>query len=139
MNRIRSKNILILDDNKYILEALSASLRIFLKDCATLTASNGAEGEEIMRSEHIDLVLADLDMPVMNGYEFIERVKKLDGDLPVCVMTGACTPEIAERLRSMGVRWCIEKPFNFKELSRMISEELVPARPANSLSQLSHS
>lgn len=119
------KTILLLDDNKYVLDVLSISLSAFLKDCTVLTASNGASGMELLQSRDVDLVLTDLDMPVMNGYTFIQLAQDVKPGVPVCVMTGECSSAIEQKLRPLGVRWCIEKPFQIDELTRMISEELM--------------
>ncbi len=118
------KNILILDDNRDILDALSVSLRKVLKDCTILTSSNGAKGEDILKTTPIDLILTDLSMPTVNGYRFIEHVKKNYPFVPVCVMTGNCSPDVIKRLQSMGVGRWIEKPFQFDQLAHMIAEEL---------------
>ncbi|HEY6011352.1 MAG TPA: response regulator [Nitrospirota bacterium] len=118
------KTILVLDDNKFILDVLSISLRTFLKDFTVLTASNGASGVELLKARNIDMILTDLDMPIMDGYTFIEHAREIRPEAPVFAMTGACTPNIEGRLRSLGVRWCIEKPFQIDELTRRISEEL---------------
>lgn len=120
----RMKNILILDDNTDFLAALSARLCTYLKDCNIMTASDGVRGQEILRSERIDLVLTDLAMPIMNGYMLIEHTKKLYPTIPVCAMTANCSPQIKGRLRSMGVADWIEKPFQVEQLARMISREL---------------
>src|SRR3970282_1235090 len=88
------KTILVLDDNKYILDVLALSLRTFLKDCTVLTASNGASGVALLKARKVDLILTDLDMPIMNGYVFIEHAKEIQPDVPVCVMTGDCPHHI---------------------------------------------
>jgi len=118
------KNILILDDNRDILDALSVGLRMVLKDCTILTSLNGAKGEDILKTTPIDLILTDLSMPIINRYRFIEHVKKNYPFVPVCVMTGKCSPDVIERLQSMGVGRWIEKPFQFEQLAQLISEEL---------------
>jgi two-component system capsular synthesis sensor histidine kinase RcsC len=118
------KSILIIDDNKDLLDALSAALRCQLKDCGIVTALDGAKGMNIMESVPIDLIVTDLAMPVMNGYLFIEYAKKHYPAIPVCVMTGSCSPQILEKLRSSGVGRCIKKPFQLDELLQVISEEL---------------
>ena len=126
------KNILILDDNRDILDALSVGLCRVLKDCTILTSLNGAKGEEILKTTPIDLILTDLSKPIINGYRFIERVKKNYPFVPVCVMTGKCSPDVIERLQSMGVGRWIEKPFQFEQLAQMISEELkLERRPSS--------
>jgi len=118
------KNILIVDDNKAIVNALSAALSCSLKDCGIVTAADGAKGMHIVESKPVDLIVTDLTMPVMNGYLFIENAKKHDPAIPVCVMTGSCAPHILEKLRSLGVSRWIEKPFTLDEFSQMIIEEL---------------
>jgi two-component system, chemotaxis family, chemotaxis protein CheY len=125
------KNILIVDDNNDILDALAGSLCRCLKDCSIITASNGTKGEAIMKDTPIDLILTELSMPVMNGYKFIEQVKKNHPFVPVCVMTGDCSPPVIKRLELMGVGRWIEKPFHFDKLATMISEELSPISPAS--------
>jgi CheY-like chemotaxis protein len=118
------KNILIIEDNKDILCALSAGLRRRLKGCSILTAVNGARGMDVVESAPVDLIVTDLAMPVMNGYLFIEYVKKHHPSIPVCVMTGGCSSQITDRLRSLGVGRWIEKPFQMDEFLQMVSDVL---------------
>jgi two-component system chemotaxis response regulator CheY len=118
------KNILVLDDNKDILEIVSTRLDKYVKGCSVVTATDGAQGEAILRSTAVDLILTDLSMPVMNGYTLIERAKKDYPSVPVCVMTADCSTKVVSRLQSMGVGRWIQKPFKFEQLARMIAEEL---------------
>ena len=118
------KNILVLDDNKYILEALSANLCYYLGECSIVTAIDGAKGAEVLSSTPVDLILTDLDMPVAKGYEFIKHAKKNYPGVPVCVMTGDCSAAVREKLESLGVTRYIEKPFQYDMLVSMITEEL---------------
>ncbi|OGW53869.1 MAG: hypothetical protein A2Z46_08360 [Nitrospirae bacterium RBG_19FT_COMBO_55_12] len=118
------KNILVLDDNKDLLDGMSARLCNYLKGCNILTASDGAQGMDILKSVSIDLILTDLSMPVVNGYTLIEHAKKHYPSVPVCVMTAGCSPDVIRRLQSLGVGRWIEKPFQLEKLAHMISEEL---------------
>lgn len=118
------KNILIVDDNKDILNALQVGLRGFLKNCTILTALNTKRAAEILNTTPVDLILTDLDMPVKNGYRFIELSRISHGAVPVCVMTGSCTEADRERLQALGVKQIIEKPFQFENLSSLIAGEL---------------
>ena len=77
-----------------------------------------------MKKTPIDLVLTELLIPAMNGFRFIEQVKKNYPFVPVCVMTGDCSPSVIERLRTIGVGRWIEKPFQFDQIAKLISEEL---------------
>jgi CheY-like chemotaxis protein len=118
------KTILVLDDNKSILDVLSTSLCKYFKDCTIATASDGNRGAVVLSSRSVDMILADLDMPVAKGYQFIEHAKKNYPAVPLCVMTGDCSPAVIERLRSMGVDAWIEKPFEFEKLAALMSETL---------------
>jgi len=118
------KNILVLDDNKDILNALSVGLHGCLKDCAVIIALNGEKGEEILNSMPIDLIVADLDMSVVNGFRFIDQVRQKYPAIPLCVMSGDCSTRILEQLKAKGVSQWVQKPFPFEKLAQMITEEL---------------
>jgi CheY-like chemotaxis protein len=118
------KTILIIDDNQDILNAIQQGLRMYLKDCSIVTAPNGKIAGEIMRNGQVDLVLTDLDMPVMDGYQFIEQSRREHGTVPVCVMTGQCIGDEEERLKALGVSRVIGKPLEFERLANAIAEEL---------------
>lgn len=122
------KNILIIDDNNDILESIRKGLCGRLKDCRILTASNGETGEQILKTEPVDLIVADLGMPVLNGYRFIEKARHELPAIPLCVMTGSCPPGVVERLRTLGVTRIIGKPFLLERLADIIAEELNPER-----------
>ena len=124
LSRYNGKNILVLDDNKFILEALSGMLKRYLKDCTVLTASTSVKGAEILRSMPIDLILTDLDLRPDDGYLFIENTRSSYPGIPLCVMTGGCAPHVQERLQRLGISRYIEKPFPVEHLAAMISEEL---------------
>jgi len=123
-----TKTILILDDNRDIQQALKVGLHSCLKGATILTASNGEAGRELMKTTPVDLVLTDLDMPVMNGYRFIESVRSEHPSVLVCVMAGSCPPEVTERLTRMGGSRYIEKPFQLDALAHMLTEELARER-----------
>jgi two-component system NtrC family response regulator len=122
------KNILVLDDNKYILDALSANLCYYLGECNIMTASDWKKGADVLSSSPVDLILTGLTMPVTKGYEFIEHAKKNYPGVPVCVMTGDCSAAVREKLKALGVARYIEKPFQYDKLVSMIIEELNRAR-----------
>jgi len=118
------KKVLIVDDNFYFLTGLSISLHGYLKDCNILTAGNGRKALEIMEYIPVDLIVTDLEMPIMDGYELMESVKKKQPGLPVFAMTGCIAPETEKRLASLCAPRCLEKPFGFKKLADMVAAEL---------------
>lgn len=121
------KTVLIVDDNKYILDGLSMTFNRVQRDLVVLTADNGEKAIEIMKSSAVDAILTDLAMPVMDGYKFIQEVRKRFPDIPIFVMTADCGPEVSERLRPFGVVRCLEKPFDYIEAAAAISDALMAA------------
>ena len=108
-------NILAVDDDDMNLEMLDVMLSEL--DCRLLKASHGQQALEFLASEaHIDVVLLDLEMPVMDGYETLTRIKQSFDwrTIPVIVLT-AGSGEVTRTL-SMGANDFIAKPYNPEEL-----------------------
>ncbi len=118
--RYMKKNILLIDDNKYLLDVFVIRLAMSLRNCRVLTARNGKQGIEVLRSARVEFVLTDLDMPEMDGYEFAERCREEFPEVPVFAMTNECSPGVRERLRSLGIGECIEKPFLVEEVTHRL-------------------
>jgi CheY-like chemotaxis protein len=118
------KNILIVDDNGYFLAGLSMNLCRYLDNWNILTAESGSKALEIVETVAVDLIVADLEMPSMNGSELMESLRQKHPDLPFFIMISGVVPETERRLAAMGATRCLEKPFGFKELADMIIEEI---------------
>lgn len=118
------KNVLIVDDEKSFLLSLVEGLRPYASDFNTLTAENGKEAIEILESVEADLIVTDLKMPGMDGFELLAYVKKNHPDVPVIIITAYYTSEIKERLEALGSFKLLEKPLDFKELVDNIFAEL---------------
>jgi CheY-like chemotaxis protein len=120
------KNILLVDDNKYVLEALTLTLGDYTRGYTILMAKNGREAADIVDRKPVAVVLTDLAMPVMNGYQLIEYMNRMHPSIPLLAMTSDASAGVVERLRSLGVMHCIEKPFDYEEATRLIMEYLSP-------------
>jgi two-component system, NtrC family, response regulator HydG len=101
--------ILIVDDEPELCQALSRLLT--RNGYRTLTAGNGEEGLEILRSEDVPLVLSDLMMPKMNGVELLKAAKVVSPTTELVIITGHGTIETAVEAMKMGAYDFIEKPF----------------------------
>lgn len=119
---MKHENILIVDNNADILDALAMTLGYALRGTKIQTAVNRTKAEEILRSSPIDLVMADLDMPFPEGYALIGFLMNNYPAIPLCVMMGSCPPDMHEKLRAMGVAMSIEKPFQIEALTALLRE-----------------
>jgi CheY-like chemotaxis protein len=118
------KNILLVDDEKNFLLSLADMLRANENNFTIVTASNGREGCAIVDSGEIDLVVTDLNMPEMDGFELMAHISQVSPNTPVIAMTAYGTPEMESRLSNMGAFQYIEKPIDFDSLLNMINEGL---------------
>ncbi len=118
------KTLLIADDETVFTRSLSEGLAVVDPGLEVLTAENGRVAQELLETRRVDLVLTDLKMPVMDGFELLAYLSRSRPHLPVLVMTAFGTPEISERLEKLGVSSFIEKPVDFCVLSTKISSIL---------------
>jgi CheY-like chemotaxis protein len=118
------KTALLVDDDQIFCMQLIEVLDECLKNCFIVVAGNGKEAEKITRSSQLDFVLTDLNMPVMDGYEFVSRAKVSHPFLPILIMTGMKTPEVERRLHLLGISRCIQKPFDIRDMVPQILSEL---------------
>jgi len=118
------KNVLIVDDEKPFLLSLTDGLASYAKDFTVVTAMNGKEAVTILDSTGVDLVVTDLRMPKMDGFELLAHMSGNYPDIPVIVITAYGTPEIEERLQDMGTFHYLEKPLEFSVLADRIFDAL---------------
>jgi CheY-like chemotaxis protein len=104
--------ILVVDDNRANRELLER--RLTRDGFVVRTAANGAEALEVIRADSVDVVLLDIMMPVMDGYETLERIK-VDPELrhlPVIMLTSLDEPESITRCIEQGAEDHLPKPFD---------------------------
>jgi two-component system chemotaxis response regulator CheY len=122
-------NILVVDDSTTVRAVIARSLELAGVPVGSLhQAANGREALAILGREWVDLVFADINMPVMNGVEMIEKMRA-DGllqTIPVVIVSTEGSVSRIEQLRSAGVRAYIRKPFT-PELLRQVVEDTVGA------------
>lgn len=91
-----------------------------------ITATNGKDGLEKAANEKPDLVLLDTDMPVVNGHEMLERMRKdsVLKDTPVIMVTAFCEAQDVATASSFGISDYVTKPIDFAKLVEKISNTL---------------
>ncbi|MFA5038843.1 MAG: response regulator [Candidatus Omnitrophota bacterium] len=115
--------ILICDDE----EGVRESLRLILeKDYNLIFANSGEMCLEMLQCEkEINLVLIDIKMPKINGIEVMREIKKTYPGLPIIVVTGYKSSEIAQEATEAGACEYIVKPFDSKELIKCINIHII--------------
>jgi CheY-like chemotaxis protein len=116
--------ILLVDDEEEILESTRMSLESM--GFTVRTAADGRAAEEAVASApgDLDLVLTDVNMPVMGGSELLTRLKRVRPDLPIVMMTGYSELMTDAEARALGAERIVLKPCRPANLARIIAEIL---------------
>ena len=118
------KTVLLVDDEETLMGSLKAGLRVFFPDIQFEAALNGNDALKIMQSRPVDLVVTDIRMPEMDGYELLSKIRFASTDVPVIAMSAFDSPEMKETLSDLGVLCFLEKPLSLQELVGAIQEGL---------------
>ncbi len=122
--------VLIVDDYPTLAELVEWRLRV--AGMLTRICPGGAEAMRVVREERVDLVILDVMMPEVDGYEVIRLIRDQEHtrQLPVIMLTACSTEaEIAEAM-ALGADYYITKPFNAVELVRQVKRLLEERRAA---------
>ena len=125
------KNILVVDDEETILITLVewfASAHAG-SEFNIITASNGVEAIKQLAATKIDLLITDLNMPKMDGFELLTHMNNDYKSTPIIVMSAFATPEIKDKVKNMGAAIFIPKPFSFDDLEEIDFETIVSPPP----------
>lgn len=115
-----SKSILIVDDNQAIQTVVSNFLE-FLGFEVNL-AANGIEALNRFINRSFDLVLTDINMPVMNGWDLARSIKKQSPKTPVILMTGEDREAVLLEMRNENIDHVIFKPFSLNNLYKTLQK-----------------
>ncbi len=120
--------ILIVEDEDYLLEGLHDLLTYGSAERTyrCLTASNGKQALAILEKEQPDLIISDVRMPVMNGYELLKRTRNDDrwSDIPFIMLTAHGSRPEVHRGRMAGVAQYVTKPYDSDYLLNLIDTSL---------------
>ncbi|MGA2091508.1 MAG: response regulator [Endomicrobiales bacterium] len=111
-------NILVVDDEPNILQLCKVILTS--PEVAVSTLTTGSDALNVMHSETFDLVLADLNMPAMNGMELLKKIKKFFPETAVIILTGLGTVDSAVEALKNGAYDYLLKPFEAEGLEKSV-------------------
>jgi len=120
MSEVRA---LIVDDSSVMRKIVERSLRqAGLDSLVVLEAGSGMEGLDVLRASRVDLILSDINMPTMNGLEFVRQIKAqhLAEGVPVVMITTESSEEHVRQAIQAGARGYIRKPFTPEQVKERV-------------------
>lgn len=113
--------LLLVEDDANLCYIIQGGLEDMIGGYEVQTASNGEEGIHLWREWKPDVIVSDIEMPVMDGYEMVKRIRKVDGVIPILFTSGRVSPKDVVKGYELGVNNYIKKPFLAEELNAHIT------------------
>jgi CheY-like chemotaxis protein len=123
----QGRRVLVVEDNQEILRSLGDMLRD--QGCEVLEAPNGATALARLEAGAVDLVLTDLAMPGVSGWEVASACRARYPEMPVGLITGFGDQLEPERLERHGIQFVVAKPFSSDELLQVVATALKGSGP----------
>lgn len=114
---------LIVDDSSVMRKIVMRSLRQAGLELLTVhEAGSGVEGIEVLKGQAVDLILSDINMPVMDGLEFLRQIRaqNLAPGVPVVMITTESSEEHVRQAIQVGARGYIRKPFTAEQVKERV-------------------
>jgi two-component system, cell cycle sensor histidine kinase and response regulator CckA len=124
IQKLGEGTVLLVDDEEMVLNAVEQMLKKM--DYEVLLASTGQEALDLYKGnkDKIDIVLLDMVMPGIGGGETYDKMKEIDPELKVLLLSGYSVDGQATEILKRGCNGFIQKPYDMKELSQTIKEIL---------------
>ncbi len=122
-----SSLILVVDDEPGVRDLISDALN--LVGLSSITAAHGMEALTKLRDNQVDLMILDINMPTMDGYEVLERMRDQGSRTPVIVLTARLDREDTKRAFQLGADDFVRKPFGIEELTLRVNAILRRSQP----------
>ncbi len=119
---MRPEQILVVDDERRIVDNIAQCLK--REGFEVTGAHDGSQAVALFEQQRFDLVLLDISMPGMNGYEVMEHIFGLDGDVLIIIMTGFASVESAVKALKKGAWDYLKKPFEYADLIKTVKNAL---------------
>src|SRR5574341_839223 len=121
------KKVIVIDDSALIHQMYKMVLMRY--KCEIIAAQNGQDGlEKLAKNPDADLILLDINMPLMNGLEFIKKVREIGkyDHVPIVIVSTEGKEEDTMRGLALGAKGYVKKPFQPSDMHALI-EKLYPA------------
>ena len=124
LSLLSQRSFLIVDDSEDTIKMLEELLRV--SGANVRSATNGVDALRIAAENDFDVILSDISMPEMDGFEFLQRLRQVDGrqHIPVIAITGFGRSADIERARTAGFYAHLTKPLNLQTLAEVLQQLL---------------
>ena len=132
--QVHGNVVLVIDDDEINRMVAKTVLESQLS-CKVVAADNGVDGIDVLRRQHVSVVLLDIEMPFMDGFQTLAEIRADEGlkDVPVIMLTAAADRETITRVAMQGVAGYIKKPFLPEDMVRRVKECLDEGRDLKSI------
>ncbi len=113
--------ILVIDDSNFIRSLVGKTLQSNIPNLELIAASNGIEGYNLFLTEKPDLIVMDLLMPEMNGWELLKLIREEDLNIKIIVFSADVQKATRDEIEKFGIRAFIHKPFNKEKAEQLIN------------------
>ena len=113
--------LLLVEDDKNLSYIVQSGLQDIIGGYEVITACNGEEGLEAWKAHRPDIIISDIDMPVMDGYEATREIRKLSLDVPIIAVTAFAYASDEQRAMENGFDGYMAKPISAPQLRQQIA------------------
>ncbi|WP_053404582.1 ATP-binding protein [Persicobacter sp. CCB-QB2] len=124
-NQLKNKKVLLVEDNPFNIKVAEQFLKKWELDYDL--AENGEEAVHKVKENSYDLILMDLQMPVMDGYTATEKIRTFDSKTPILALTASALIEVKQKVKKAGMNGSVTKPFVPQELREELIQILAPS------------
>ena len=130
--------LLLVEDDESLAYIEKTGLEDIIGGYEVITAKNGKEGVKVWEETHPDVIISDIDMPVMNGFEMVERIRETDGDVIIIFTSALTSPNDVKAGYRLGINNYVKKPFVPEELDAHIQALMKMRGGAKTQNETSH-
>ena len=109
--------LLLVEDDANLRYIIRGGLEDMIGGYEIKDAANGEEGLKVWQEWQPDVIVSDIEMPVMDGYEMVKRIRETDPDIPILFSSGRVSPKDVVKGYELGVNNYLKKPFLPEELN----------------------
>lgn len=121
IEKLKSLKLLFVEDEEDLVEIISDTLKKL--DANFLTAKNGEIGLNLIEeNKDIDIIITDINMPVMNGLVMIQEIRKRGYNIPIIIMSAHTELDYINRAKELGIDEYLLKPFDFIKFIDLITQ-----------------